>query len=59
MVFGPELADTQRLEIEGREVPGELEGGAGKTELESVAVPVEMGMSECEESEVRRMVGNK
>lgn len=40
-------------------MPGELEAGAGKMELESVVVPVEMGMSEREELEVRRVVGNK
>lgn len=59
VVFGPELADTQRLEIGGREIPGELEAGAGKTELVSPVAPVEMGMSEREELEVRRVVGNK
>lgn len=55
-VFGPELEDTQRLEIGGREIPGELEAGAG---ADAGDVPVEIGMSEREESEVRRVVGNK
>ncbi|OBT66686.1 hypothetical protein VE03_03951 [Pseudogymnoascus sp. 23342-1-I1] len=54
--FGPELEDTQRLEIGGREIPGELEAGAAG--LQSVAEPVEMGMSERDESEVRRVVGS-
>jgi hypothetical protein len=55
-VFGPELEDTQRLEIGGREIPGKLEAGAGAG---AGAGPVEIGMSEREESEMRRVVGNK
>ncbi|KFY92031.1 hypothetical protein V500_04352 [Pseudogymnoascus sp. VKM F-4518 (FW-2643)] len=59
-IVGPELEDTQRLEIGGREIPGELDAGApGRTEMQAVSVPVEIGMSEREESEVRRVVGNK
>lgn len=59
-VVRPELEDTQLLEIGGREIPGELDAGApDKTEVQTVSAPVEIGMSEREESEVRRVVGNK
>lgn len=59
-IVGPELEDTQRLEIGGREIPGEPDASEpGKTEMQAVSAPVEIGMSEREESEVRRVVGNK
>jgi hypothetical protein len=63
VIFGPELEDTQRLEIGGREIPGELDAGAPPTSegtgLQSVAGPVEIGMSEREELEMRRVVDKK
>jgi hypothetical protein len=63
VIFGPELEDTQRLEIGGREIPGELDAGAPPTSegpgLQNVAGPIEIGMSEREELEMRKMIDKK
>ncbi|KFY79405.1 hypothetical protein V499_01599 [Pseudogymnoascus sp. VKM F-103] len=59
-VFGAELEDTQRVEIGGTEVPGELDAGTVAGPGPGVGEgPVEIGMSEREESELRKVFGGK